>query len=177
MRLRFSTCLPPKAGGRPAQSSNVGFYFFTDKNRCSQLLPAVLRTPCRREVLGCDGAPLDSAARDHTCPYFRRGSTALVGASEQEDTGHLSTPRGARRVCTHKTWQMMALRQNTPDHWKNPWLQKKKGKALHSELPWWLRLHAPKAVDVGSIPDWGTKIPHALWRGQKNLEAQKCKPK
>ena len=25
----------------------------------------------------------------------------------------------------------------------------------------WLRLHAPNAGDTGSIPGWGTKIPHA----------------
>ena len=85
----------------------------------------------------------------------------------RSDTGHLSTPHGARRVCTHKTWQMMAARQNTLDHLKNPWLQKK-GKALDSGLLWWLRLHVSKAVDVGLIPGWETKIPHALWCGQKS---------
>ena len=31
----------------------------------------------------------------------------------------------------------------------------------------WLRLHASTAVGVGSIPGWGTKIPHALGCGQK----------
>ena len=30
-----------------------------------------------------------------------------------------------------------------------------------------LRLHAPSARDVGSIPGWGTKIPHATQHGQK----------
>ena len=31
----------------------------------------------------------------------------------------------------------------------------------------WLRLHATNAGDSNSIPDWGTKIPHAVWYGQK----------
>ena len=32
----------------------------------------------------------------------------------------------------------------------------------------WLRLHAPTAGGLGSIPGQGTKIPHAVWCGQKN---------
>ena len=35
----------------------------------------------------------------------------------------------------------------------------------------WLRLHTSIARDMGSVPSWGTKIPHAMW--QKN----KAKPK
>ena len=31
----------------------------------------------------------------------------------------------------------------------------------------WLRLHAPNAQGIGSIPGWGTKIPHAVLCGQK----------
>ena len=31
----------------------------------------------------------------------------------------------------------------------------------------WLRLHASNAVGLGSIPGQGTKIPHAVWHGQK----------
>ena len=30
----------------------------------------------------------------------------------------------------------------------------------------WLTLYAFNAVGMGLIPDWGTKIPHALWYGQ-----------
>ena len=30
-----------------------------------------------------------------------------------------------------------------------------------------LRLHASNAGDAGSIPGWGTKIPHPAWHGQK----------
>ena len=33
----------------------------------------------------------------------------------------------------------------------------------------WLRLHTPNAEGTGSIPDRGTKIPHAARRGQKRL--------
>ena len=33
----------------------------------------------------------------------------------------------------------------------------------------WLRLHASNAGGTGSIPGWGTKIPHALWSGQKKI--------
>ena len=31
----------------------------------------------------------------------------------------------------------------------------------------WLRLHASTAGGMGSIPGWGTKIPHATWYGAK----------
>ena len=31
----------------------------------------------------------------------------------------------------------------------------------------WLRFHASTAGGIGSIPDQGTKIPHATWHGQK----------
>ena len=31
----------------------------------------------------------------------------------------------------------------------------------------WLRLHASNAGGMGSIPGGGTKIPHAMWHGQK----------
>ena len=31
----------------------------------------------------------------------------------------------------------------------------------------WLRLHASTAEGLGSIPGQGTKIPHAVWYGQK----------
>ena len=31
----------------------------------------------------------------------------------------------------------------------------------------WLRLHPSNAGGAGSIPGWGTEIPHAAWCGQK----------
>ena len=31
----------------------------------------------------------------------------------------------------------------------------------------WLRLHVPDAGGMGLIPGRGTKIPHAMWCGQK----------
>ena len=31
----------------------------------------------------------------------------------------------------------------------------------------WLGLHASTAGGIGSVPGWGTKIPHALWHSQK----------
>ena len=36
-------------------------------------------------------------------------------------------------------------------------------------LPKWLRLLASNAGDLGSIPDWGTKIRHAMWHSQKKF--------
>ena len=33
----------------------------------------------------------------------------------------------------------------------------------------WLRLHASNARNVGLIPGQGTKIPHAMWHGQKKF--------
>ena len=31
----------------------------------------------------------------------------------------------------------------------------------------WLGLHASNAGDMGSIPGWETKIPHATWHAKK----------
>ena len=31
----------------------------------------------------------------------------------------------------------------------------------------WLRLHPSNTGVMGLIPDWGTKIPHAMWSSQK----------
>ena len=33
----------------------------------------------------------------------------------------------------------------------------------------WLRICASTAGDVGLIPGWGTKIPHAIGHSQKNI--------
>ena len=41
---------------------------------------------------------------------------------------------------------------------------------------WWLRLHAFKAEDLGSIPGWRTKILHAYGMA-KNLEKEKSMKK
>ena len=40
----------------------------------------------------------------------------------------------------------------------------------------WLRLHASNAGAPGSIPGWGTKIPQAMWHGQRNPQTQNLKP-
>ena len=37
----------------------------------------------------------------------------------------------------------------------------------------WLRLHASTAGGTGSIPGCGTKIPHAMWHGQKKKKKKK----
>ena len=34
----------------------------------------------------------------------------------------------------------------------------------------WLRFPASRDRDVCLIPDWGTRIPHAMWYGQKKQE-------
>ena len=36
-----------------------------------------------------------------------------------------------------------------------------------------LRLHIPNAVDMGLIPDSGTKIPHVSWHSQKTNKVNK----
>ena len=36
----------------------------------------------------------------------------------------------------------------------------------------WLRLHTTTAVGTGSIPGWGTKIPHAVRQGQKKKKVE-----
>ena len=38
----------------------------------------------------------------------------------------------------------------------------------------WLGLCASTAGGAGSIPGWGTKIPHAVWYGQNKKEKPKC---
>ena len=46
----------------------------------------------------------------------------------------------------------------------------KEFKILHTGtylVIYWLRFHASTAGGMGSIPDQGTKIPHATWHGQK----------
>ena len=44
----------------------------------------------------------------------------------------------------------------------------------------WFRFHASTAGSVGSIPVWGTNVPHAVWCGQKIFlkyhEKRKRKP-
>ena len=37
----------------------------------------------------------------------------------------------------------------------------------------WLRLRAPTTRDVGLIPGWGTRIPHASRRGQRKKQENK----
>ena len=37
----------------------------------------------------------------------------------------------------------------------------------------WLRLCAPNAEGMGSIPDWGAKTLHATWHGQKKKKKSK----
>ena len=36
----------------------------------------------------------------------------------------------------------------------------------------WFRLHASNAGDMGLILSWGTRIPHAVWLGQKKIKKQ-----
>ena len=43
----------------------------------------------------------------------------------------------------------------------------KKGNRGNSLVVQWLGLRTSTAGDMGSIPSWGTKIPHASQRGQK----------
>ena len=39
----------------------------------------------------------------------------------------------------------------------------------------WLGLHGFSAMGPGSIPGWGTKIPQAVWQGQKKKKfANSC---
>ena len=39
----------------------------------------------------------------------------------------------------------------------------------------WLKLHASNAGDTGLIPGWGTKIPYAMQRGQKENKTNNAK--
>ena len=39
----------------------------------------------------------------------------------------------------------------------------------------WLKLCASTVGGAGSIPGWGTKIPHALWYSQKTNKLKKKK--
>ena len=40
----------------------------------------------------------------------------------------------------------------------------------------WLRLHASTAGGMGSIPSWGSQIPHATWRGKKKKKDNPPRP-
>ena len=40
-----------------------------------------------------------------------------------------------------------------------------------------VRNHASTAGDLDSIPGWGTKIPNAMWSGQKKKKIEKQKKK
>ena len=46
-----------------------------------------------------------------------------------------------------------------------------------SLLVQWLGLHASTAGGMGSIPGWGTKVPCAVWHGQKIFKNKKIKKK
>ena len=52
----------------------------------------------------------------------------------------------------------------------------RKGSGTFLAVPW-LRLCTCNAGDVGSIPGWGTKIPHAVRCGQKRKKKRKKKKK
>ena len=47
-------------------------------------------------------------------------------------------------------------------------------------MVWWLRLSITNAGTMGSVPDWGTKVPYAVWHGLKineNKRTTKCHEK
>ena len=99
------------------------------------------------------------------------------------------------RVCTwrHGSWAFTLLHQvvegqgpprgKTPRHFQIPageWLQQPKGNQLKKVLTSLeiqrLTLRASIAEGTGSIPDWGTKIPHVLqWHSQKKGKKEKKK--
>ena len=66
--------------------------------------------------------------------------------------------------------------------WRIPWTEEPgKRPSIHTHtretslVVKWLRLHASKAGDVGSIPSWGSKIPHAmLWNQKKQNKTKQC---
>ena len=41
-----------------------------------------------------------------------------------------------------------------------------------STMVQWLQPHAPNAGDMGSIPGWGTRFPHAAQHGHKKREKE-----
>ena len=57
------------------------------------------------------------------------------------------------------------------------YMRKKKKKLYEggtSLVVQWLRLRTSTAGASGSIPGWGTKIPHAAWYGQQNKTKKLC---
>lgn len=54
---------------------------------------------------------------------------------------------------------------------------------MRKMCPWtslafqWLRPCASSVGDVGSVPGWGTEIPHAAWYGERKREREKIKEK
>ena len=57
---------------------------------------------------------------------------------------------------------------------KLDFIENKQGTSLVVQ---WLRLHASNAGGAGLIPGWETKIPRAMWRGQKIEKVKKLKNK
>ena len=70
----------------------------------------------------------------------------------------LEVPQGNEQVFTY----------NEAHSWEEDFHSKKKKIASGTSLAvQWLRLQASTEGGVGPIPGWGTKIPHAMQRGQK----------
>ena len=62
-------------------------------------------------------------------------------------------------------------------HWANHWASQakywfKEDNVRTSPEFQWLRLHASTAGGTDLVPGWGTKIPHAVWCGQKTNKQQ-----
>ena len=84
------------------------------------------------------------------------------------------TCRGATKpTCPTREPKCHKTRPNTAKS-ISQYLRKKKKTYIKNEyrtsrVVQWLRLWAFNAGGKGLIPGWGTKVPHAVWCGQKNL--------
>ena len=65
---------------------------------------------------------------------------------------------------------MQQRRHNAAKNKKKYKKKKNRGTSLALQ---WLRLHVSTAVGMGSIPGWGTKIPHVAQCGKKKKKKKK----
>ena len=147
--------------------------------------------PCLEVLAGEHSYILDGSSSSLTQCAALRGSMwsndgprgHLPSQPDQIDPGHQSGDRW-RRQFTH-ILKMHKLNLIMRDHHTNPsWPTFSRIPALWSlkvtkpVFSWagqWLRLHASIARDTGSIPGWGTKIPHAALSSHKIKKSVKAK--
>ena len=91
--------------------------------------------------------------------------TSVMRKGQTKIKGHFVKYQGHKRQRNTEelfhTWEPSA-------RWNARWV----GKRTSGDFPGvqWLRFRASNAEASGSIPGWGTKIPHATWPKNEKIE-------